>query len=568
MDVVGPERFLAEIETQIRDKNFSEWLESVGAAGADDLLPRAFEELHASIEELKVAEEELRIQCDELAASRHIAEVNKQRYQDIFEFAPDGNAICNGAGLIREVNRAAARLFNTTHALAVGKPMAAFVAPSHRQTFRSCLRDAEVTGIAQTCEIEIHPRSQTPIIVELTVAPATIDGEAVLRAVLRSAAVRGVAAREQEARADSAAAVTASVLEQVSDAYFALDGDMRLTYINRQAESFWGSWREDVIGRQLADVAPEDLDEAACAKLREALDAKQQVQFDVFADKLGTWIEVKAYPLPEGLSVYCRPIDRWNRLRVGQPLEGVKSNSVDSFPSHLLRAPGPLGVSGLEIETLYRGDRRSGSGDGVFYDVAKLAGNQTALVVGGIEGTGGGATMFAIEMKLTLRALLRMSPRPAAALQRLSDMIAVAGSIDNSEAQRADICVVVINSRTGRAIFACAGSEPPVVIARDGAQRAVITHGSTIGVGDGIIIDEVERFLNVGDTVLISIGGLLSPLSEDAGAQNGNAAMLRQMGTLGVREVGDEVLKVIDLRKGPALGEVCLMVSRRTSVPA
>ncbi len=77
-----------------------------------DLLPDALDELQTSLEELQVAEEELRQQNEELASARAEVEVERHRYQDLFEFAPDGYLVTDLLGVIQEANRAAGLLLN------------------------------------------------------------------------------------------------------------------------------------------------------------------------------------------------------------------------------------------------------------------------------------------------------------------------------------------------------------------------------------------------------------------------------------------------------------------------
>jgi DNA-binding response OmpR family regulator len=70
------------------------------------------EELRRTLEELHVHEEELRQQNDELAGAREAIEVERQRYQELFEFAPDGYVVTDAHGGIQAVNRAAAEGLN------------------------------------------------------------------------------------------------------------------------------------------------------------------------------------------------------------------------------------------------------------------------------------------------------------------------------------------------------------------------------------------------------------------------------------------------------------------------
>ena len=66
-------------------------------------------------------------------------ETERQRYQDLFEFVPDGYLVTDAEGTIREANRGAAELLGIPSGLLLGKSLALFVAAEARSTFRSQL---------------------------------------------------------------------------------------------------------------------------------------------------------------------------------------------------------------------------------------------------------------------------------------------------------------------------------------------------------------------------------------------------------------------------------------------
>ncbi|WP_017318830.1 PAS domain S-box protein [Mastigocladopsis repens] len=104
-----------------------------------DVLPQALIELGSASEIVNVATEELHQQNEELIQTRNLLEAERQRYQDLFEFAPDGYLVTNTIGMIREANRTAAKLLNLQPQYLVGKPIVNFIALQDRQTFRSFL---------------------------------------------------------------------------------------------------------------------------------------------------------------------------------------------------------------------------------------------------------------------------------------------------------------------------------------------------------------------------------------------------------------------------------------------
>ncbi|MDB9340041.1 PAS domain-containing protein [Nodularia spumigena] len=102
-----------------------------------ELLPQAFKELYSTSKMVQLAAEELYLQNEELIETRNWLETERQRYQDLFEFAPDGYLVTNSEGIIQEANLAAAQLLNVSRQLLVGKPIVNFVRLEEREPFRS-----------------------------------------------------------------------------------------------------------------------------------------------------------------------------------------------------------------------------------------------------------------------------------------------------------------------------------------------------------------------------------------------------------------------------------------------
>src|SRR4051794_34850584 len=94
--------------------------------GAGLILPEALEELQTSLEELHVAEEELYKKHQQLAESAHAVDAERQRYRELFDFAPDAYLLTDEVGVIRQANRAALRLFGVRGDLLRGRPLANF----------------------------------------------------------------------------------------------------------------------------------------------------------------------------------------------------------------------------------------------------------------------------------------------------------------------------------------------------------------------------------------------------------------------------------------------------------
>ncbi|MEH2250203.1 PAS domain S-box protein [Nostoc sp.] len=104
---------------------------------SQELLPQAFNELYNTSKVVQLAAQELYQQNEELIQTRNWLEAERQHYQDLFEFAPDGYLVTNTEGIIQEANHTAAKLLNVSKQFLVGKPMINFVPLQERQQVRS-----------------------------------------------------------------------------------------------------------------------------------------------------------------------------------------------------------------------------------------------------------------------------------------------------------------------------------------------------------------------------------------------------------------------------------------------
>ena len=137
-----------------------------------ELVAASLEELQVALEELRVAEEELICQNAALANARAEVEAERQRYQELFDFAPDGYLVTDKVGTIQEVNRTAAQLLNIPQHFLVGKPLTVFVAQEERQTFRKELNRISQMERVQEWEVRLQRRHGASFEAALSVGTA------------------------------------------------------------------------------------------------------------------------------------------------------------------------------------------------------------------------------------------------------------------------------------------------------------------------------------------------------------------------------------------------------------
>ena len=133
-----------------------------------DCHPKINEELQETLEELQTAEEELRQQNEQLIFSREITEAERLRYQNLFEFAPDGYFVTDNLGIIQEANQAASFLLSVPQKVLIGKPLVVFIAQQYRFDFVSRLRKLQNL---QEWEMYLQPRTGLPFPGKVRVNP-------------------------------------------------------------------------------------------------------------------------------------------------------------------------------------------------------------------------------------------------------------------------------------------------------------------------------------------------------------------------------------------------------------
>ncbi|MGH7055315.1 MAG: ATP-binding protein, partial [Stellaceae bacterium] len=103
---------------------------------------------------------------------------------------------------------------------------------------------------------------------------------------------------------------TAAILESIDDAFFAVDGDWRLIFINHHTEAFWGKRREEVLGRPLLELFPHAAGTPLYEAMQEAMRERRAVSCEALSVAVarGRWVRGTFYPYRTGISVYLRDI--------------------------------------------------------------------------------------------------------------------------------------------------------------------------------------------------------------------------------------------------------------------
>jgi PAS domain S-box-containing protein len=139
---------------------------------------------------------------------------------------------------------------------------------------------------------------------------------------------------------------TQAILERVSDTFFAVDDQWRYTYVNDRAvgraREAWGREvsAEELLGKNCWELFPGHLGTAFDRELHRAVREQRVVEFETYSVPTGTWVEVRAYPSEDGLTVYSRDVTARRRGREARAYhaslldnveDGVIATDADDF---------------------------------------------------------------------------------------------------------------------------------------------------------------------------------------------------------------------------------------------
>ena len=132
-------------------------------------LEEANRNLTETLRELKMYEEALRRQNEELMEAREAVDVERQRFLDLFEYAPDAYLVTNQQGVILGINRMASTLLGLSRCSAKGMPLALFVAPEGQKEFMSRLGGLKGLKTLRNWVVLLRPGKREPFPAEISV---------------------------------------------------------------------------------------------------------------------------------------------------------------------------------------------------------------------------------------------------------------------------------------------------------------------------------------------------------------------------------------------------------------
>lgn len=274
---------------------------------ANRKLKQYADQLETTNQEMEVMLEELRQGNEELIATRQETERQRQRYQDLFNLAPDGYLVIDTWGVIQEANQAARLLLQALHDRQIlNKPFRCFISLEEHQGFRTQLNQLKTIRQAQQFEINLQskqgitfpsaitmtaiqdwPDEQVRFVCLIRDISAQKQAELALqqfnqeleqRVQQRTTELSEVNSQlqvqiQERAQAEQHIRFQARLLDAVEQAVIATDLQGNIIYWNRFAEVLYGWNADEVLGRSILEVTPASTTQAQAADIFSHLQA-------------------------------------------------------------------------------------------------------------------------------------------------------------------------------------------------------------------------------------------------------------------------------------------------------
>ncbi len=117
------------------------------------------EDVRVLVHELQVHQIELEIQNEELKRANAMVEEARNRYADLYEFAPVGYLTLDEKGLVLEANLTIVRQLGIERSSLINYPFPLYIAPVDRSVFSSHLNKVVTSKQRQSCQIGLMAKS-------------------------------------------------------------------------------------------------------------------------------------------------------------------------------------------------------------------------------------------------------------------------------------------------------------------------------------------------------------------------------------------------------------------------
>ena len=147
-------------------------------------LPLPTTDVQDLVHELEVHQEELKIQNEELQRALAEMEVLRDRYVELYDFAPVGYFNLDKQGIITEANLTGSRLLGLNRSALIGRPFSRYIHSDFGDAFYLYVKNVFRSGEREVCELQIKKENGRSFAAILESIPVDQDGLLGLRVAI------------------------------------------------------------------------------------------------------------------------------------------------------------------------------------------------------------------------------------------------------------------------------------------------------------------------------------------------------------------------------------------------
>lgn len=236
---------------------------------------------------------------DRIKNSRKLQE-SEQRFKSLFDHHLDMVLFQNRDGVIVDVNPATLSFFGIRKQDALNQPFSDFLSSEIIPFCDKIFQDA-VNGESLRFEKDIPFKGKGLLTFDIVKIPVKLNGAIIgVYSVLRDISeisLSNLTIRRQAEKMNS-------TLESITDGFCTLDKNWKFTYINSEFENLFAAEREKILGNNIWKAFPDLVNSAFFHHINQAATTDKAAHFNFYSHRFDKWLEVRAYPSEEGLSLF------------------------------------------------------------------------------------------------------------------------------------------------------------------------------------------------------------------------------------------------------------------------
>ena len=217
---------------------------------AEELQDISTRDARSLIHELQVHQIELEMQNEELRRAQKELEESRDRYSDLYDFAPVSYFSFDKNGLILEVNLTGAKKLGVERNFLIKKPFSLFISRGSKDEFYLHLRQVFSTGVRQICELKLVDKKGAEFEAQLESLPVQEGNPGHCRTVISDITER----KKAEEVIRNSLSYTESIVDTIREPLVILDAHQRLKTANL---AFYKTFKvpiEDTKGRSIYEI--------------------------------------------------------------------------------------------------------------------------------------------------------------------------------------------------------------------------------------------------------------------------------------------------------------------------